>query len=186
MGAERKALKRSLCIDQGDDMSYFEAIPPIRYEGPQSNNPLAYRHYDRTKKVLGKTLEEHLRIAVCYWHTLVWPGVDIFGQGTFHRPWQQPGDAMERARQKADAAFEFFTKLNVPFYTFHDTDVAPEGRDLKDYKENFARMVDYLGEKQQASGMKLLWGTANLFSHPRYAGGAATSPNPEVFAYAAT
>nr|ACJ11237.1 xylose isomerase [Paraburkholderia sacchari] len=167
-------------------MSYFEAIPPIRYEGPQSDNPLAYRHYDRTKKVLGKTLEEHLRIAVCYWHTLVWPGVDIFGQGTFHRPWQQPGDAMERARQKADAAFEFFTKLNVPFYTFHDTDVAPEGRDLKDYKENFARMVDYLGEKQQASGMKLLWGTANLFSHPRYAGGAATSPNPEVFAYAAT
>ncbi|HEY4804981.1 MAG TPA: xylose isomerase [Paraburkholderia sp.] len=167
-------------------MSYFEHIPAIRYEGPQSDSPLAYHHYDRTRKVLGKTLEEHLRIAVCYWHSFVWPGNDIFGQGAFHRPWQQPGDAMERARQKADAAFEFFSKLGTPYYTFHDTDVAPEGKDLKDYTENFSRMVDYLGERQQASGVKLLWGTANLFSNPRYAGGAATNPNPEVFAYAAT
>ncbi|MEM5420376.1 MULTISPECIES: xylose isomerase [Paraburkholderia] len=166
-------------------MSYFEHIPAIRYEGPQSDNPLAYHHYDRSKKVLGKTLEEHLRIAVCYWHSFVWPGNDIFGQGAFHRPWQQPGDAMERAHQKADAAFEFFSKLGTPYYTFHDTDVAPEGKDLKDYTENFKRMVDYLGERQQASGVKLLWGTANLFSNPRYAGGAATNPNPEVFAYAA-
>ncbi|MBX4145501.1 xylose isomerase, partial [Ralstonia pickettii] len=102
-------------------MSYFEQIPAIRYEGPQSDNPLAYRHYDRTKQVLGKTLEEHLRIAVCYWHTFVWPGHDMFGQGAFRRPWQQPGDPLERARQKADAAFEFFTKLGTPFYTFHDT-----------------------------------------------------------------
>jgi xylose isomerase len=167
-------------------MSYFEHIPKIGYEGPQSDNPLAFHHYDRTKRVLGKTLEEHLRIAVCYWHTFVWPGVDIFGQGTFHRPWQQPGDAMERAHQKADAAFEFFSKLGTPYYTFHDTDVAPEGDSLKAYSENFARISDYLARKQQDTGVKLLWGTANLFSHPRYAGGAATSPDPEVFAFAAT
>jgi xylose isomerase len=167
-------------------MSYFEHIPKIGYEGPQSDNPLAFHHYDRTKRVLGKTLEEHLRIAVCYWHTFVWPGVDIFGQGTFRRPWQQPGDALERAHQKADAAFEFFSKLGTPYYTFHDTDVAPEGDSLKSYSENFARISDYLARKQQGAGVKLLWGTANLFSHPRYAGGAATSPDPEVFAFAAT
>jgi xylose isomerase len=167
-------------------MSYFEHIPKIGYEGPQSDNPLAFHHYDRTRRVLGKTLEEHLRIAVCYWHTFVWPGVDIFGEGTFHRPWQQPGDAMERAHQKADAAFEFFSKLCIPYYTFHDTDVAPEGNSLKSYSENFARIGDYLARKQQDTGVKLLWGTANLFSHPRYAGGAATSPDPEVFAFAAT
>ncbi|MGF6775350.1 xylose isomerase [Paraburkholderia sp. GAS334] len=167
-------------------MSIFEHIPAVQYEGPQSDNPLAYRHYDRKKEVLGKTMEEHLRVAVCYWHTFVWPGTDIFGQGTFKRPWQQPGDAMERAQQKADEAFEFFTKLGVPYYTFHDTDVAPEGTSLKHYVENFSRMSDYLARKQQDTGMKLLWGTANLFSHPRYAAGAATSPNPEVFAYAAT
>jgi xylose isomerase len=167
-------------------MSYFEHIPAVRYEGPQSDNPLAFHHYDCTKRVLGKTLEEHLRIAVCYWHTFVWPGVDIFGQGTFVRPWQQPGDAMERAHQKADAAFEFFSKLGTPYYTFHDTDVAPEGASIKEYSENFTRISDYLARKQQDTGVKLLWGTANLFSHPRYAGGAATSPNPDVFAFAAT
>ncbi len=167
-------------------MSYFEHIPEIRYEGPQSDNPLAYRHYDKSKRVLGKTLEEHLRIAVCYWHTFVWPGVDIFGQGTFRRPWQQAGDAMERAQEKADSAFEFFSKLGTPYYTFHDTDVAPEGASIKEYSENFTRISDYLARKQQDTGVKLLWGTANLFSHPRYAGGAATSPNPDVFAFAAT
>jgi xylose isomerase len=167
-------------------MSYFEHIPAVRYEGPQSDNPLAFHHYDCTKRVLGKTLEEHLRIAVCYWHTFVWPGVDIFGQGTFVRPWQRPGDAMERAHQKADAAFEFFSKLGTPYYTFHDTDVAPEGASIKEYSENFTRISDYLARKQQDTGVKLLWGTANLFSHPRYAGGAATSPNPDVFAFAAT
>ncbi|MFM0045858.1 xylose isomerase [Paraburkholderia sediminicola] len=167
-------------------MSYFEHIPEIRYEGPQSDNPLAYRHYDKRKRVLGKTLEEHLRIAVCYWHTFVWPGVDIFGQGTFRRPWQQAGDAMERAQQKADCAFEFFSKLGTPYYTFHDTDVAPEGDSLKTYSENFTRISDYLARKQQDTGIKLLWGTANLFSHPRYAAGAATSPDPEIFAFAAT
>src|SRR5579863_9531689 len=167
-------------------MSYFEHIPAVRFEGPQSDNALAFRHYDKTRRVLGKTLEEHLRIAVCYWHTFCWPGSDIFGQGAFHRPWHQPGDAMERAHMKADAAFEFFSKLGTPYYTFHDTDVAPEGTSLKHYHENFARMTDYLAKKQQETGVKLLWGTANLFSNPRYAAGAATNPNPEVFAYAAT
>ncbi|PCE28771.1 xylose isomerase [Paraburkholderia acidicola] len=166
-------------------MSYFEHIPPIHYEGPDSDNPLAFHHYDKTKMVLGKTLEAHLRIAVCYWHTFVWPGADVFGHGAFRRPWHEPGDAMERAKQKADAAFELFSKLGTPYYTFHDTDASPEGRNLKEYSENFARMVDYLARKQQDSGVGLLWGTANLFSHPRYAAGAATNPNPEVFAFAA-
>jgi xylose isomerase len=167
-------------------MSYFENISQIRYEGPQSDNPLAFRHYDKTRRVLGKTLEAHLRIAVCYWHTLCWHGTDMFGQGTFQRPWHQPGDAMERARLKADAAFEFFSKLGTLYYTFHDTDVAPEGTSLKQYSENFLRMSEYLAQKQQETGVKPLWGTANLFSHPRYAAGAATNPNPDVFAYAAT
>jgi xylose isomerase len=167
-------------------MSYFEHLPAVRYEGPQSDNPFAYRHYDRDKLVLGKRMEDHLRLAVCYWHTFVWPGVDMFGQGTFHRPWQQPGDAIERAHLKADTAFEFFSKLGAPYYTFHDTDVAPEGDSIKHYVNNFKAVSDYLAAKQEATGIKLLWGTANLFSHPRYAGGAATSPNPEVFAFAAT
>lgn len=167
-------------------MSYFEQIPVITYEGPDSDNPLAFHHYDKTKQVLGKTLEEHLRIAVCYWHTFVWPGADIFGQGAFQRPWQEAGEPMERARQKADAAFDMFTKLGTPFYTFHDTDAAPEGSSLKEYSDNFARITDYLAMKQQDTGVRLLWGTANLFSHPRYAAGAATNPNPDVFAYAAT
>jgi xylose isomerase len=166
-------------------MSYFEHIPAIRYEGPKSDNPLAFHYYDRNKKIGGKTLEEHLRIAVCYWHSFVWPGSDVFGAGTFNRPWHQAGDPMQRAKEKADAAFEFFSKLGAPYYTFHDADVAPEGNSIKEYSENFAQMVDYLGRKQQDTGVKLLWGTANLFSNPRFAGGAATNPNPEVFAMAA-
>ncbi|MDF4002337.1 xylose isomerase [Luteibacter sp. PPL552] len=167
-------------------MSYFSRIPKIAYEGPGSDNPLAFRHYDAQRVVLGKTMAEHLRLATCYWHTFVWPGSDVFGAGTFERPWQQGGEPMARAREKADAAFDFFTRLGTPFYTFHDTDVAPEGQGLADYRANFAAMVDVLERKQADTGVKLLWGTANLFSHPRYAAGAATSPQPEVFAYAAT
>jgi len=166
-------------------MSYFEEIAPVAYEGPTSVNPYAFRHYDKSRKVLGKTMAEHLRISVCYWHSFVWPGSDVFGQGTFQRPWQQPGDEMERALQKADSAFEFFSKLGTPFYTFHDTDVAPEGTNLKSYVDNFRRLTDYLQKKQEDTGVQLLWGTANLFSHPRYAAGAATNPDPEVFACAA-
>jgi xylose isomerase len=167
-------------------MTYFQHIAPIRFEGADSDNPLAFRHYDRNRLILGKPMAEHLRLAACYWHTFVWPGADMFGAGTFVRPWQQPGDPMAQARVKADAAFDFFSRLGVPFYTFHDTDVAPEGDSLADYTRNFAAMVDVLEAKQAETGLKLLWGTANLFSHPRYAAGAASSPQPDVFAYAAT
>ena len=167
-------------------MSYFDSIEPIRYEGPASENPLAFRHYNASQKVLGKTMAEHLRFAACYWHTFVWPGVDMFGQPVFERPWHAGADLHANALAKADAAFDFFSRLGVPFYTFHDTDVASEGNSLREYISNFASMVDVLEAKQAQTGMKLLWGTANLFSHPRYAAGAATNPQPEVFAYAAT
>jgi xylose isomerase len=167
-------------------MSYFAKIPAVKYEGPQSTNPLAFRHYDKSKKILGKTLEQHLRLAACYWHTFVWQGNDIFGQPVFDRPWHRAGDPMERALEKADAAFEFFSKLGTPYYTFHDTDVSPEGDSIKEYVDNFKRLTDVLQKKQSETGVKLLWGTANLFSHKRYMGGAATNPNPDVFAYAAT
>lgn len=167
-------------------MSSFESLPHVRYEGPRSANPLAYRHYDADAVVLGKTMAQHLRLAVCYWHTFVWPGSDIFGQPTFERPWHAGGDELTLARRKADAAFALIERLGVPFYTFHDTDVAPEGANLAQYRSNLAAMVDVLGQKQEETGIALLWGTANLFSHPRYAAGAASNPNPDVFAYAAT
>ncbi|WP_411880802.1 xylose isomerase [Polaromonas sp. YR568] len=167
-------------------MTSFESLPQVLYEGPQSTNPLAYRHYDAKERVLGKTMEQHLRLAVCYWHTFVWPGNDVFGQATFARPWHVPGDELTLARRKADAAFGLISRLGVPFYTFHDTDVAPEGASLADYRGNLSAMVDVLAQKQQETGIALLWGTANLFSHPRYAAGAASNPDPEVFAYAAT
>jgi xylose isomerase len=167
-------------------MSYFDSIPPVRYEGPGSGPGLAYRHYNANEKLLGKTMQDHLRLAVCYWHTFVWPGSDVFGQGTFARPWHEGADELTLARRKADAAFSLFTRLGVPFYTFHDTDVAPEGDNLAQYRSNFAAMTDVLAQKQEETGMRLLWGTANLFSHRRYAAGAATNPDPEVFAYAAT
>ena len=166
--------------------SYFEHIDKIQFEGTDSNNPLAFHHYNPEEVVLGKTMKEHLRFAACYWHNMCWDGSDVFGQGTFGRPWLKPGDPMERAMQKADAAFEFFSKLNIPYYCFHDVDVSPEGNSIKEYTENFARMTDVLEAKQAETGLKLLWGTANLFSNPRYAAGAATNPNPEVFSYGAT
>ena len=164
---------------------YFTSIDKIAYEGPESENLLAFRHYNAQETIMGKTMEEHLRFAACYWHNFCWDGADVFGQGTFGRPWLKPGDAMERAKQKADVAFEFFSKLGIPYYCFHDVDVAPEGDNLTTYTNNFAQMVDILAEKQQQTSVKLLWGTANLFSNPRYAAGAATNPNPEVFAYGA-
>ncbi|MHC1480055.1 xylose isomerase [Frateuria aurantia] len=167
-------------------MSYFESIAPVTYAGTQTQNPLAYRHYDPKRVILGKTMAEHLRLAVCYWHSFVWPGSDVFGPGSFDRPWHKLADPMQAARAKADVAFDFFSRLGVPFYTFHDTDVAPEGDSLKDYAHNFSSMIDVLEAKQAETGMKLLWGTANVFSHPRYAAGAASNPQPEVFAYAAS
>ncbi|MFP5498654.1 xylose isomerase [Pseudomonas sp. SDO5561_S422] len=166
-------------------MPYFPAVEKILYEGPDSDSPLAFRYYDANKLILGKPMREHLRMAACYWHNFVWPGSDMFGSGTFQRPWQQPGEALQVARGKAEAAFEFFSKLGIDYYSFHDTDVAPEGASLAEYRDNFARMVDQLERHQEQTGIRLLWGTANCFSNPRFAAGAASNPNPEVFAYAA-
>lgn len=166
---------------------YFETISPIVYEGTQSNNPLAFHHYNPDELILGKSMKEHLRFAACYWHNFCWDGADVFGQGTFNRPWLKVGlDPMAAAKQKAEVAFEFFNKLNIPYYCFHDIDVAPEGDSVKEYVYNFSKMVDILEQKQSDTGVKLLWGTANVFSNPRYAAGAASNPNPEVFSYAAT
>ncbi|MFB2962509.1 xylose isomerase, partial [Aeromonas jandaei] len=165
---------------------YFDQVDQIRYEGPQSRNPFAFRHYNPDEIVLGKRMADHLRFAVCYWHNFCWNGSDMFGIGSFDRPWQQPGETLAQAKLKADVAFEFFSKLNVPYYCFHDVDVAPEGTSVREYINNVAAMTDVLAAKQEATGVKLLWGTANCFSHPRYGAGAATNPNPEVFSLAAT
>lgn len=164
---------------------YFKNIPKINFEGVNSENPLSYRYYDANKMVLGKTMAEHLRIAICFWHTFCWQGNDIFGDGTFNRAWLTSENPLKTAENRALAAFEFFQKLGVPFYTFHDRDVAPEGNDFKTTQYNFQHMVAFLQHQMEKTGVKLLWGTANLFSHPRYAAGAATNPNPDVFAFAA-
>lgn len=164
----------------------FDPINKISYAGPASQNPFAFHHYNPDEIVLGKSMQEQLRLAVCYWHSFCWPGSDVFGSGTFQRPWHLGSDPMQMAKAKADAAFEFFRKINFPFYCFHDIDVAPEGNSVREYVSNFTQMVDYLAAKQEETGVKLLWGTANCFSHPRYAAGAATNPNPDVFAWAAT
>jgi xylose isomerase len=165
--------------------SYFKDIPTIRFRGPGSTEALAFRHYDRNRIVLGKRMEDHLRFAVCYWHTFCWTGLDPFGTGTFQRPWFDGGTPMALARQKAEAAFDFFAKLGAPYYCFHDRDVAPEGATPRETHENLRRMVEVLGEHQQRTGMKLLWGTANLFSHRRFMSGAATNPDPALFGLAA-
>lgn len=166
--------------------NYFDKIEKIAFEGEHSTNPLAFKHYDAKQMILGKSMAEHLRLAVCYWHTFCWNGNDMFGSGAFSRYWQNNLNSMEAAKQKADVAFEFFTKLGIPYYCFHDVDVAPEGNSIKEYLNNFSQMVDILAEKQANSGIKLLWGTANCFTNPRYMSGAATNPNPEIFAWAAT
>ncbi len=165
--------------------SYFHHIPKIEYKGAASRDPLSFRHYDKDRVVLGKRMEDHLRFAVCYWHNFVWTGLDPFGGATFERPWFQGGTPMEMAVSKADAAFEFLAKLGAPYYCFHDRDVAPEGATPRESHENFLRMVDVLLAKQQSTGMKLLWGTANLFSHRRFMSGAASNPDPALFAMAA-
>ena len=165
---------------------YFKDIAKIEFAGTGTDNPLAFQHYNPDELVLGKSMKENLRFASCYWHNFCWDGTDVFGQGTFSRPWLQGGDPMEMAKAKADVAFEFFSKLNAPYYCFHDFDVAPSGDSIKEYVNNFAEMTDVLEAKQAETGMKLLWGTANLFSHPRYAAGAITSPDPEIFTYGAT
>jgi xylose isomerase len=165
--------------------SIFSSIAPIAFEGASSRNPLAFKYYDKTRVVLGKTMEAQLRCAVCYWHSFAWPGSDVFGAGTFDRPWFKVSDPLESAELKLAAAFEFFEKLGVPYYTFHDRDMAPEGATLRESHANLDRLVAGAERAMARTGVKLLWGTANLFSHPRYMSGAATNPNPEVFAYAA-
>jgi xylose isomerase len=164
---------------------YFPSIERIRYEGAGTDNPLAFRWYDADRIVLGKSMRDHLRFAVCYWHTFCWPGVDMFGAETFARPWFGSGDAHQLAERKAEVAFEFFAKLGAPFFTFHDRDVAPEAATLAQTNDALDRIADRLAAHMARTGVALLWGTANLFSHPRYAAGAATNPDPDVFAYAA-
>lgn len=162
---------------------FFGDLQPVRYEGPESTNPLAFRHYNPDEIVLGKRLEDHLRFSVAYWHSFAWQGGDPFGGQTFQRPWFD--DTMEAAKLKADVAFEFFSLLGTPYYCFHDADVRPEAETLSQSIARLDQIADVFAEKQAKSGVKLLWGTANLFSHRRYMAGAATNPDPDVFAYAA-
>ncbi|MGV1751847.1 xylose isomerase [Agrobacterium sp. CG674] len=162
---------------------FFGDIQKIKYEGPDSTNPLAFRHYNPDEIVGGKRMEEHLRFAVAYWHTFTWPGGDPFGGQTFERPWFD--ETMQSAKLKADVAFEFFSLLGSPFYCFHDADVRPEGKTFAENTKNLNEIVDYFGQKQDETGVKLLWGTANLFSNRRFMSGAATNPDPDVFAYSA-
>ncbi len=162
---------------------FFGDIKPAKYEGPDSTNPLAYRHYNPDEIVLGKRLEDHLRFAVAYWHSFAWPGGDPFGGQTFERPWF--GDTMELAKLKADVAFEMFSLLGAPYFCFHDADVRPEGRNFAESAAHLDEIADYFAGKIEKTGVKLLWGTANLFSHRRYMAGAATNPDPDVFLFAA-
>jgi len=164
---------------------FFAKIDPIKYEGPESKNPLAYRYYDKDQMVMGKRMEDWLRPAICYWHTFCWDGFDVFGGGTFNRPWHKL-DGQEMAEAKLDVAFDFFTKLGTPYFCFHDVDIMAPAADIKEHTENFAAILDKVEEKMGETGVKLLWGTANVFSHPRFMAGASTNPDPEVFAFAAT
>ncbi len=160
---------------------FFKDIPAITYEGPESTNEFAFRNYDPDEIVLGKRMEDHLRFAAAYWHSFAWPGGDPFGGQTFERPWF--GDTMDHAKLKADVAFEMFDILGQPYFCFHDADVRPEGANFAESKSRLEEIVDYFGEKMEASKTKLLWGTANLFTHRRFMAGAATNPDPDVFAY---
>lgn len=163
---------------------YFPGISKIKFEGPQSDNPLSYKWYDENRVVAGKTMKEHFRFAVAYWHTFCGTGGDPFGPGTKRFPWDANQDAVQRAKDKMDAAFEFITKLGVPYYCFHDIDLVDEGNSLSEYETRLRAIVDYAKVKQQASGVKLLWGTANVFSNPRYMNGASTNPDFKAVAYA--
>jgi len=162
---------------------FFGDIKKIEFAGPDSREPLSFRYYQPDEMVLGKRMEDHLRFAACYWHSFVWPGSDPFGGQTFERPWF--GDTMKHAKLKADVAFEMFAALGVPYFCFHDADVRPEGNSFAENTANLKEITDYLQGKMDATGIKLLWGTANLFSHRRFMGGAATNPDPDVFAFAA-
>ncbi|AEL09277.1 xylose isomerase [Xanthomonas campestris] len=164
---------------------YFPGIGKIGFEGRDSDNPLAFKVYDANKQVAGKTMAEHLRFAVAYWHSFCGNGADPFGPGTRAYPWDVGNTALARAEAKSDAAFEFFTKLGVPYYCFHDIDLAPDADDIGEYENNLKHMVGIAKQRQADTGVKLLWGTANLFSHPRYMNGASTNPDFNVVARAA-
>ncbi len=167
-------------------VEFFEGVSRIKYEGVDSDNPLAFRWYQPDRKVAGRSMRDHLRFAVCYWHSFNWNGFDIFGDGTMDRPWlATDANPMTAAEHKMAAAFEFFEKLGAPFWCFHDFDIAPEGSSFAEGAANLDKLVDVAASYQEKTGVQLLWGTAKLFANKRYMGGAATNPDPEVFAYAA-
>ena len=167
------------------DVFFTEVASPIPFGGTRSTDPLSFKVYDPDRLVLGKRMEDQLRMAVCYWHSFNWPGNDVFGSGTFDRPWLASPNDLAAARRKMDVAFEFFSKLGTPYFCFHDIDIAPAGATFAETKRNLEAMVSYAEEHMARTGVKLLWGTSNAFSHPRFAAGASTNPDPEVFAYAA-
>lgn len=164
-------------------MSYFQSIGKIQYEGKASDNPLAFKHYNPSEVIMGRTMEEHMRFAVAYWHTFTGAGSDPFGAGTAFRAWDR-SDAMDTAKARVEANFEFLDKLGVPFYCFHDRDIAPEGGTLQETNRNLDVIVDLLEQHMRTSGKKLLWNTANMFTNPRFVHGAATACNADVYAYA--
>ncbi len=166
--------------------SMFEKFDKIKYEGPDSKNPLAFRWYDENRKVMGKTMKEHLRFAIAYWHTFCAQGGDQFGGATIDFPWNAIKDPVERAKAKMDSAFDFIVKIGAPFYCFHDVDLVDEGSSLQEYEANLKAVIAYAKQKQKETGVKLLWGTANVFSNKRYMNGAATNPNFDAVAFAAT
>jgi len=165
---------------------FFPGISKIKFGGKESGNYLSFKYYDETRVINGKSLKDHLRFAMAYWHTMLGAGGDPFGPGTKVFPWNTKSDPVEKAKDRMDAAFEFTTKMGIPFYCFHDYDLVEEGETLPESEKRLAKMVEYAGQKQKESGMKLLWGTANLFSHPRYMNGAATNPDFNVIPWAAT
>ena len=166
------------------DKEFFKGINHVKYEGPQSDNPLAFRWYDENKIVGGKTMKEILRFACAYWHSFVGNGADPFGEPTHIFPWDEKSDPVERAKDKMDAAFEFITKMNLPYYCFHDVDAVDYGNDIVENERRLQTITDYAKQKQNSSGVKLLWATANLFSHRRYMNGAATNPDFHVLSHA--
>lgn len=164
---------------------FFQGIKKIRYEGPDSKNPLAFKYYDENEVIGKKTLREHMRYSVAFWHTFKGTGADPFGGPVYERPWDEAGDAMQRAEDTMRAAFEFIAKLGAPFYCWHDRDIAPEADNLKETNKRLDQVVGLAKKLQRDTGIKLLWGTSNMFSHPRFSHGAGTNPDAHVFAYAA-
>ena len=165
--------------------SYFSGLDRVAYEGPSSENPLAFRHYNPAEVIDGKTMKEHMRFSIAYWHSFRGTGSDPFGPGTIVRPWEKGKDAVSVAKVRLEAGFEFFQKIESPFWCFHDRDIAPEGKTLAESNKILDQVVAHAKQLQKSTGVKLLWGTANLFSNPRFMAGASTNPDAHVFAYAA-